>query len=315
MTTGNQKAEAGMPVDFAGRNRLTSIPDEQMFAPWVKAQTLEDTFLYWLPVGSFSMTQERRVWLLAFLEKWTVLLEQKEGLRPELFLQYKATSSEDLAQPFQRYIVKHHVLPGLTRRPGASLPTFPDAEEMRRVILADRNPLDIEKWVPDFCYWFMSKRTSQEREAFAGFGALTTIFLPPDPKTQAPKLPFTPKFRAAMPVFQKLDVDANFQCAFAMQDAFLPRSKQVFAVGLEDEPMYPGITFVMPLLESGHFFAATLEERASWFSVFDVYINESPIDKGIILAFQKPFEPLLLELLKSMREEKIVYPAQIGELR
>ncbi len=287
----------------SSRTRLTKPAD---LRPWVPAETLPDSFLYWLPVSGFPLMHEERVWILDFTERWTNLLRKREALRCELFLQTK-TATQEPSEEFRRYILKNKVLQGFSRRPKEALPKFPQADEMKR-ILNGSDPYNIQDWVPDLCYWFLGKQAAQHRNQFAGLGGMNALYLAPDPKTQPPPLPFTPKFRAAMPVFQSFDVDAIVEGAFAMNDSFLPNSKRVFAKGLEQDEMYPGIAFVVPLLDSGHFFAALPEERAEWFTVFDAYLHESPVDNGMVLAFQKDFEPYLIEVLNAMRAENHLYP-------
>ena len=289
----------------SSRKRLIKPAD---LSPWISAETLVDTFLHWLPVNGFPLLHEEREWFLDFMERFTALLESREGLRCETFLQTK-TAGQEPSDVFRRYVVKNKTLQGLTRKPKEILPRFPSSGEMKRA-LSGSNPAKIEDWVPDFCYWFLGKQAAQHRDHFAGLGGMNTLYLAPDPATKPPALPFTPKFRAAMPVFKAFDVDSIMQGAYAMADSFMPKSKQVFARGLEDDAMYPGIAFVVPLLDSGHFFAATAEERSEWFTVFDVYLHESPADKGIVLAFQRNFEPHLQEVLEAMRAANRVYPTR-----
>jgi hypothetical protein len=45
-----------------------------------------------------------------------------------------------------------------------------------------------------------------------------------------------------------------------------------------------------------------------WFGLFDLYVNESPDDKGLLLASKTDLDEDLIEMLKEMREEDFVYP-------
>lgn len=291
------------------RSRLTRAVDREELLPWVRAQNLEDTFLYWLPMENFPPRHDQRSWLLEFLVRWNRALTGQAGLRSELFLQYK-TACQEPVEEFQRYALRNSVMPGYSRKPGTSVNKFPAADEMMKAMQS--GDYDMYNWVPDLCYWFVTKKPAEQQEKFFGRGGMTILFLPPDPKTAPMRLPFTAKYRAAMPVFQHFDVDAIVAGVASMQDVFLAKSKQLFGSGLEQEVTYPGIKYIIPLLTSGHFFTATAEERESWFTLFDVYINESPADKGLVMAFQKDFEPMLLETLESMRRDGLKYAADDG---
>jgi hypothetical protein len=294
------------------RQRLTE-PQITAFSPWLRAETLEGCFLYWMPLSNFPPSLAERAWLLDFMTRFSQRLRQEHNLRAELFFQFKIASSE-LSETFRAYALKCKTLLGLGRKPGAVLPTVPDAQQLKEA-MSDGKPFDLNQWVGDFCYWFRSKRPEEQRQLFLGYGGLTTIFLAPDPMTVPPRLPFTPAFREAMPVFKIFDVDALVEGAFSLQDAFLRKSKQLFGSGLEDTPEYPSIMYIVPLLASGHFFAVSPEDRGKWFELFDVYINESPVDKGMILAFQKDYESLLLDVLDEMRSKSIDYPTLRGQAK
>ena len=288
------------------RERSSRLTGSDEFLPWVEAHSLEGTHLFWLPVDVFPMPHDQRSWLLAFLARWSQRMESDLDLRGELFFQYKAIDYQ-LANEFNRYVLRCPPLLGLSRRPGASLPTFPDPEEMKRV-LSNGEPFDSKNWVADFCYWFTYKQPEEQRRLFAGLGGMTTLFLPKDPNTKAPRLPFTPKFRQAFPALQRVDADAWWGSTYAMKDAFLAQSKAIFGAGLENEPMYEGVVYILPVLESGHFFAASAQERTRWVSLFDVYVQESVKDQGVLLAFQNDLRPLLLDVLQALASEGLSYP-------
>ena len=83
----------------------------------------------------------------------------------------------------------------------------------------------------------------------------------------------------------------------------------MFAADLEDDPQYPGLLFVLPLLGSEDFFAADPNEIDKWFSLFQVYWRESPEDNGIVLAAREDIEEDLDAILEQMRAEGLEYGA------
>ncbi len=293
------------------RTRLEPmVEEESRWAPWIKAPMVEDCHVFWLPVSGFPIRSAERAWFLAFLGRFSALLQEKDGLREEVFLQF-AVASGIYAERFQQYAMKVQVLPGLSRRPEEPLQGKPDLQQAKEEVERNKG-FDMEKWTSDYTFWFQYKRAEEQREMFWGAGGMTLLFLKPDPKTVPPVLPFTPRFRAAMPVFQHVDVDAMMGGAMALNDGFLTHSKAVFGKGLERGPGLGSTAFVVPLLESKHLVQATPESRASWFEVFDVYCRESTEDKGVLLAFQKDYRPWVLQVLASLAEEKLEYPIRIS---
>ena len=257
-------------------------------------------------MSDFPLTYQEKIWVTEFLKRLGVLLHREHGLRAEIFFQYKQITP-DLGESFRKYAQKCMKLLGLGRFADSDLPAFPTPEQVKNAV--DRgDPFDFRDWLGDYVIWFTSKQPEEQRELFLGCGGMTTIFLPPDPKLKPLKLPFTPALRASLPIFQRVDVDAMVMGTLAMQDAFLEKSKHLFGEGLEAKPEYPGLAFILPLLDSGHFFLATPELRAKWFELFGVYVNESRKDKGIVLAFQnQEYETALEDTLRSMRDDGLEY--------
>jgi hypothetical protein len=63
------------------------------------------------------------------------------------------------------------------------------------------------------------------------------------------------------------------------------------------------------MLRSEDFFKQPEDECKKWFELFDVYINESPADRGILLASKNDLDEDLIPLLKAMADEKLEYPS------
>ncbi len=289
------------------RRRLYKDAD---FSPWVPAQDgPKDCRLFWMPVSGFPLRYKEKAWITEFHSRWSTKLSGMYGLRAEIFLQYKAITPE-MGEDFRRYAQRCVKLLGVGRYAENDLPSFPTQQQVKEAIDSGK-PFDFRELIGDYVIWFASKHPEQQRELFLGTGGMTTLFLPPDPKLKPLKLPFTPALRASMPVFQRVDVDGIITGTLAMQDMFLEKSKRLFGQGLEGKPEYPGIAFVLPLLDSSYFFVAEAEMRARWFDLFEVYLHESRKDQGLILAFQKEeYEPALEETLQSMRDDGLAYEVQ-----
>ena len=290
------------------RRRLSA--SQSMLLPWVRAEQTQDFSLYWLPVSGFPVVHDERVWLMDFYLRLAAQLEQKAMLRAEIFLQLKTFLPRRMDE-LKRYREKHFMQPGLSRAPDASMPPMPTAEDAKRVAASGKE-LRLQDAMGDYCYWLEGGTFGEHVESFLGQGGFLTLFLAPDPKPKPPPLPFTPKYRAAMPGPPGLDLDAMLQSAARKQEDFLIRSKQLFGRGLEQLPEYNGLPYIVPLLKTSDFLNAPPELVADWFSLFGLYLNESPADEGILLAFQRDLEPLLVEVLTAMRDDGKQYPGRKG---
>jgi hypothetical protein len=291
------------------KGRLTPVDRSREILPWRRATELRRFAVYWLPVRGVPAPAEQRVWQQAFFDRLFALTAKKMGLRVEVFLQFKtAMEVNDL---FQKTAMEFNPLLGLSRRPGAKLPAMPTHEELHEdpdACLRGEKKIDIRKYLADYCYWFVNKAEKKQREAFLGLGGLTMLLLKPDPKTTPPPLYFSPHVRQTNLAFQKMDVDAVVAGGFSMLDGFLEKSKQLFGQGLEDDAQFQGIQFILPLLGSADFFQQPEAESKKWFDLFEIYVNESPADKGVLLASKGDLDEDLIELLRQMRDDGLRYP-------
>jgi hypothetical protein len=286
----------------AGR-RLEKI-DRSELLPWRRAYQHTRCFLYWMPTASFPVPEGQQQWLREFLQRFSKRLAEDLGLRVETFLQYK--TAMDVLDKFQKTAPRFSPLLGLSRKPGDKIPTLPTKEDMMPVVRGEKE-FNLKDWIADYCYWFLCKKPLDQWREFLGLGGITLMFLKPDPKTMPPALPFTDAFRKKHRVFQMLDVDALLAGGYSLKDEFMAKSKELFGAGLEDHPQYPGIVFILPLLSTEHFLTQSEQENEKWFQLFEVYVNESPTDKGILLAFKNDHEKLLIDILKEIREAGLVY--------
>lgn len=289
--------------------RLQPIDRNRELLPWRRAYELTRCSLYWIPVTGVPAPAGQRQWLLEFHNRLEALLGKTYGLREEIFLQFK--TAMDLMDAFHKTSRDFSPLLGLGRRPGSQIPKLPTEEELNRDLdkyVSGEKQINVKEIIADYSYWFMNKTGKRQRQEFWGFGGMTMLFLKPDPKTAPPEIYFSPQVRQSNPAFQAMDVDAFVAGSFSLLDGFLPKSKELFGKGLEEEAQYPGLQFVLPLLETKDFFQGPEEEAKKWFDLFSVYVNESPADKGVVLASKNDIEEDLIALLRQMREDGLQYP-------
>jgi hypothetical protein len=286
--------------------RLSPIDRTPELHPWRRAQNLTRCFLYWMPISHFPMGTEERMWLIEFLDRFVKAARSQFELRSEVFLGSKAV--EELRVPFVKTAVQFSPILGWSRRPGAKLRPMPSDEEIQDLV-ENKKSFDATGLTPDRCYWFLKKAEKEPWETFLGHGGMTILLLKSDPGTKPPPLPFPNAVRNkpeyAGPLAQ---LEALMVSTFAMKDGFLAKSKQLFGKGLEEELGYPGVPLILPQLRAEDFFDRPAEESEKWFQLWDVYLSESPADKGMLLASKIDVEETLIGLLGKMRDEGLVYP-------
>ncbi|HUA20140.1 MAG TPA: hypothetical protein VMB25_15435 [Bryobacteraceae bacterium] len=298
------------------RQRLTPGDRARDLLPWQRANELTSCFLYWLPVRTFPIPANQRDWLREFVRRWAAILKAQHSLRMELFLQYKIVHP-DYTNTLLNNMMELVPVVGLGRKPGSGLPAYPTKQEVQSMSksmfdsLKREEPLDppdVKKYMPDYSYWFVDKSAERQLDLFFGLGGMTMAFLKPDPKTVPPPLAVSEAQRKKLPVFQKMDVDKARAQAASLADSFLAKSKDLFGAGLEAEPQAKGLLFILPILDTADFFSQPAETVENVFQLFDVYAKESPADHGVVLAFKADLEEEFIQILKSMAEEKLVYP-------
>jgi hypothetical protein len=299
--------------DRAGR--LTPIDRDRDLLPWRPAKDLKRCSLYWIPVKSFPIGEHQRNWIVEFLNRFGAHMAETASLRCEQFLSFKILGDhKDLTHKLHKTILRYSPLLGLSRRPGEDIKSLPDTEELqkdREAYASGKKKLPtISEISPDYCYWFILKYPEEQRENFLGYGGLTNLFMKPDPNTVPPEEAMLPDvfFDEIAPRVDKEQYEAMVAGTFALGDEFLPKSKELFGKGLEEEPQYPGLFFIVPLLRSRDFFQESDEVVEQWFDLFEVYVNESPEDRGVLLAAKEDLDEVMIEILRQMREEGLSYP-------
>jgi hypothetical protein len=289
--------------------RLTPAEDGAELLPWRRAHVLTRCFLYWAPVDTFPVPTRQKEWLGAFFDRFTQLLDQKSHIRAEVFLQVK-TVYPDLLDQFLEVARELTPIMGLSRRPRVDPPPIPTLEDLQPIADGTKK-FDYRDYMADYCYWFLSKPNKRGRDLFFGNGGMTILFFKPDPQTVPPQLPIPPKIRTApgfQELFQKIDLERLTARAFSLREGFLKKSVELFKGGLEGNVQFRGVPFIIPVLGSENFFQEPAEVCEQWFQLFDVYINESPADRGIVMATTIDLEDDLRDLLLQMKQEGLVYP-------
>lgn len=280
---------------------------ERPLHPLSRSSRTDSCALYWMPVYSDPLEWREKQWLMAFFDELHKVLVEKHKLRQESFLQMKITApmgpAKDLLHQNQMKLIP---IMGLGLKPGAKLPPIPTEEDLKPVIEGKKKFI-FNDYVADYSMWLMARDERWKRSLFLGFGGYTMLYLLPDPKTVPPPIPDHPGIRS-MPFFAENDVDGMWQITHLLSDDFCPRSKAVFGTNTDENSNFDGTSFIIPLLSAQDFLQATPQEMEAWFTVFDVFIQESRQDNGILIASKFDLDEELTSILKSLREREIEHP-------
>jgi hypothetical protein len=285
---------------------------QQDFAPWTHAETLTSAHLFWLPVSGFPLRHNERVWLLQFLTCFSDLLQAKHALRCEAFVDFQQLSPEP-SRALRSYVARNQALLGFFRSSDTDdspLLTDEQAQQsLQQISAAEEISMPTNKRL----LWFLNRRLGEQLDLFFGHGGVSLAYMPPDPKTVPPPLPFTPELRASHPAFQRQDVDGMIQAVYAERDAFLGKSKLLFGKHMQDKAEWENTRFILPRFSSKQFFEASDALRNKWFSLAPVYLSESEEDKGILLCFQKSaYLVALRETIQTMNHRGLSYTSRTG---
>ena len=303
-------AENGTSESATRTSRLEPIPERSLL-PWRKAQNLEHCHLYWMPTGAASIPFAQRQWLLRFTKQLRAKVISETGTLAHLFLQMKVVYP-DLADTFIRNAARFAPVTGLSRRRGAALPALPDAEYIER-LKNGKQTYDHKALQPDYAYWFLKDELEEQCELFFGYGGLTTLFTR-SPDAEATQLPSVPAGVARQPAFASLLADNAMEkmrrSLARLSSPFFAQSKVVFGRGLEHELQFAGLKFIVPLFSAQDFLQAGPAEIEEWFTMFDVVLTESPVDKGVLLASRHgvDLDEMLIDILGEMDQVGDKYP-------
>jgi hypothetical protein len=292
-----------LPTTPPREGRIQPIEKRQL-EPFLRAPQSTGCELYWISVSAWPAPVTQRTWLIDFFQRLNKFLAQEHSLRGEFFLQQQTVPQVE--KQFRKLAVDLLPKLGLARKPNAPMPPPPSMDQLKGAVRGEA--FEVSDHLPDYCYWFHHPDLPSLLGEFFGLGGSAMFYLKPDPATKTPEIPLANELRQLFPQMRWDRLEMMMQAGSAVKDGFLAASKKLFGEGLEEEPEYAGLSYIVPLLRTGDFFNQPETERQKWFQLFDLFWRESPADKGIYIASKLPLEEPLSDILKAMKEEGKLYP-------
>jgi hypothetical protein len=316
--------------------------DVNALLPWRWAESMQSCSLFWIPVNLGSIPRSQREWLLEFFARLSAHLAEANGLQAEHFMQMQVIDGDkQLRETFMNSMMKESPLLGRCWLPREKQPVLP-SEEDRELMARKKKEYRPFDYVQQQAWWFLSRNAEGLLEHYLGHGGLTAFFHKPDAEELMPPLPvldqpiIIPKFLRNHPhlkvilegfdphqpdrvpgfvrnhpmmkqLYRVLEPDKMQEKSKAMMSPFREQTKEIFGAGLPRNLEYEGILFVLPRLASQDFFAQTDQQIRRWFEVFDVYVTESPEDRGIVMAGKDDLTSVVASIVEKMRSKGYRY--------
>jgi len=289
-------------------SRLSPISGKEPVEPFRPADSLTPCELYWLP-SSFPATDGQRRWTLRFLSLLTNRLAPDGEMVRELFIE-KDALYPDRQDVFIQTALDFNPVIGFSRKPDAPLPSIPRTEDIE-AIRRQEKPFTLKPFLRGICYWFLHKDPQRQLELFWGFGGMTMLLVKPDPAAKAPTIEIPPgilKHPAFKSALEQVDLKNMLNAASSVQSGFLKKSKEYFGRGWEQRVEYRGLLYVLPRWSSQDFFQLPEEEVKHLFEICELFVTESPVDRGVLVASAKPIRPLVHQVVTDLREAGVIFP-------
>lgn len=285
-------------------------PKKNLVAPWVRAESLTTSALYWLPVSGYPSRAQERAWLRAFLYALFEKLKE-DKLMPQCFMElhYIEKFCQD---PFIQRCLDFSPIFSFSRKPWGPMPG-PMSKEESDAIRNQEKPFVLSDYTHDRTYWIPKADPKPFLDEFLGFGGLTMLFPGPDPNCVAPPIKISPGVRRS-PYFKDIfalgDPETELNKALLLKHKFLAQTRKIFGRGWEERVEYRGLLFILPRLTSRDFFTLEPDVLAGLFDASPLYLAESQADNGVLLASLDPLDDIMIPVLEALRQQGLHFPLE-----
>ncbi|HVW76484.1 MAG TPA: hypothetical protein VHB45_02650 [Alloacidobacterium sp.] len=325
------------------KNREMQAINSKALLPWRWAESMRSCSLFWIPVSLGSIPGGQQEWLLEFFARLSAHLSEASGLQAEHFMQMQVVDEDErLRKMFMDGMMTESPMLGRCWFPRGKQP-IPASDQEVELLATKKKEFRPYDYTHPQAWWFLSRNASALRERYLGHGGFTAFFIKQNTEEKLTTIPAAANMRMMIPkflrndaglkllledfdpkrphripgfiknhpamkqVFSTLDADNLQQKGKTLGAPFRDQTKEIFGANIPRDLEYEGILFVLPKLASQDFFAHTDQQVRRWFEVFDVYINESPEDQGIILACKDNLTPLITTIVAEMRDKGYRY--------
>jgi len=287
----------------------------------------------------------QREWLSIFLERWFALLTSKHELGEECFMHLETLQKEKkLSDEYYANLLRERPVIGRSISSLEETPKGPLTDDEINLLTKRKVEYDYHAMSASRVCWFRGGDTAALRATYMGFGGMTILLMPQSEENQESvkqlgqlisrfKLPAflrtdarlvalvegldpqnplkPPPFIRNHPAMTNLNAVVGSEKrdpqSHMRRVMFGLKTKEMFGGSLKTDPAYAGIPFLLPKFSSAEIFRSTIEERAHWFQLFDVYLRESPEDGGVLLLTKYEFLSEIVEVLASLRRDGYTY--------
>ena len=283
----------------------SALPPAERLLPFRYAESFTGGSLYWLPVDSFPIRTAERQRILPLLTGLVQALEKSLKAQPACFWSQEAMSPSTPERRDRFFDDLYRLQPasGYQRRAGQVLQML-DGDQLVRDVQALTGPLDVAKYQHFLSFWCTAVEVDYFLENYFGYSFATVMLLANSPAAPPPvKLPaFLLKHPGFKPLVEDTPPEALAKKMAAAGHPFGKMSRELFGEGFARPSYLKAMPFIVPDLAAGDFFSQGRKLTDALFTLTPVYIRESKVDQGVLIASREPLHELLIELLAAVPE-------------
>lgn len=276
-----------------------ALPPPERLLPIRYAESFTGGSLYWLPVDSFPMRKGERQRNLALVTGLVQALEKSLKAQAACFWSQEAMSpsTPDLRDRFFDDLYRLQPASGYQRRAGQVMQML-DGDTLVKEVQALTGPLDVSKYQHFLSYWCTAAEPAYFIENYFGYSYATVLLLAAVPGVAPVKIPaFLMNHPGFKPLMDDSPPEAIAKKVTAASHPFRQQSRELFGTGFARPSYVKSMPFILPDLVASDFFAQGSKLTEALFQLAPVYIRESKVDQGILVASKEPLHDLFIDLL------------------
>lgn len=286
----------------------SALPPVERLLPFRYAESFTGGSLYWLPIDSFPIRAAERQRILPLLTGLVQALEKSLKAPAACFWSQEGMSpvTPKMRDQFFDDLYRLQPAAGYQRRTGQVIQML-DGDELVREVQALTGPLDVAKYQHFLSFWCTAVEVEYFVENYFGYSFATVMLLANSPAAPPPvKLPaFLLKHPGFKPLVDDTPPEALAKKMAAAGHPFGKMSRELFGEGFARPSYVKAMPFIVPDLVASDFFSQGRKLTDALFALTPVYIRESKVDQGVLIASREPLHELLIELLAGVPQKEV----------